>query len=827
MNSLGPDDINLSMDEAGPLSASLDNAPTLLTSKAQGCKSKSKAVTFLDSSQAPVFIPEAPVDEMPLQDRKTKTVTFAASPAIAFAGAPQPPVSFPEAPFDAMLIGQSLGSMGMRATLTDPALMSIRVRDLEELWKTIKEEMGAYCQSHDLDARFRHVCRQDPCPFDHKGSPFCSSCGAWQPVRPLAPNMHLVVARYVKPWTRRHRLSYAGALIAMKCAGASKGVSKVDMESEMRAQTFISHSWEELFEDFVTTAVNALERDNRVWICSLLIDQNKDIGSTLGTDLREVPFARALRRADRVINFMDSEAITLTRSWVVFETYLAVLSMKKTFHVSLPNNSDRDAWDSVYAKLQDLDVRKCQASVHADHDMIMKFVDGQEDALNTAVKQTIGRACQHASALEAARSGNLAALQSHPEPLCEDAGHTTSLHLAAGNGTTCDPLNFLLEQRADITKENKDGDVALHCAARSGGVDNVLRLLWANADIMSKNNSGVTPLHIAVEEGRSEMAIRLIELGASVDILDAEGRRPLHCSVSTGTAGLAKLLVKRGAVVDATTKSGKTALHLAAKKHGCEDLAAALIELGARVDAKDKDGQTPLHLAACTGCKCVAERLVSMGAAIDVRTILDWTPLHWAAYEGFSQTAERLLALGADVDAKTTSGRTPFVLAASNGAVHTVHLLVKWGAATGIADRSGKMALHWAAENGHTETVCHLIKLGLPTNAVDRDGKTALHFAAGQGHVETATLLLEFGASVNMPEINGRTPILEAAFFGQDETVQVLLDLGADAEDMCKAACVSSSSPTYHRANTLQTEMAARLFRAERQDAFSPACRVM
>merc|ERR1740129_418275 len=114
------------------------------------------------------------------------------------------------------------------------------------------------------------------------------------------------------------------------------------------------------------------------------------------------------------------------------------------FHVSLPNNSDEAAWESVAQKLEHLDVRQCEASKQSDHDMIMGFVGAQDDALNAAVKQVIRRACQHARALQAARTGDLLTLKSHPEPLCEDAGFTTTLHFAAEAGLV-PVLAYLIE----------------------------------------------------------------------------------------------------------------------------------------------------------------------------------------------------------------------------------------------------------------------------------------------------------------------------------------------------------------------------------------------
>lgn len=727
-----------------------------------------------------------------------------------------PPVPYPEPPFDSRLVELSLRkNPHVHKIVQDAAVCAIRVRDLEDLLTTIQPDMAAYCHAHTVDEGFRHVCQHDPCPFDHTGVPHVDAKSANGPQKALSPNMHLVVGRYVKPWTRKHKVSYAGALIAIQAARTRSA------NLDMRASAFISHNWEELFEDFVATALNALHRDDLVWVCSFLIDQNADIGKTLGTDLREVPFARALRRADRVINFMDSKAATLTRSWVVFETYLTLTDPRDIkFHVALPNNSDRDAWDAVCQQLQCLDVRRCQASKQSDHEMIMKLVSGNEDSLNDAVKAIIGRACVHAGALEAARVGNLAALKNHPEPLCLDAGFTTTLHFAA-EAQSEETLVYLIESRADVSAKNKDGDVALHYAACTGRVGNLTMLLQASADICAKNNEGSTALHVAVQNGQNDMAAKLIELGSSVTAVDEEGMTPLHCSTTRGDVTLATTLAKFGALVNAQTHIGRTPLHLAAL-NGQKLMVSNLISLKALVDAQDSNGETALHCAACSGHTITAETLVELSAGIDTKTKRGWSPLHWATYEGFAATANRLLELGALVDAKTSSGRAALQLAASSGHAAVATVLFKHGAAIDSEDAHGNTALHWAAVNGHTRTVNQLVQLGIPIDAKDHLGKTALHTAAAKGWTETVTSLISLGALLDVIDATGKTPYQEALQCGHAETAEQLRGLQEDDEEFSPA-----SSAAISRSCTMQTEMVARLNRAARKEQAEARCSVM
>lgn len=714
-------------------------------------------------------------------------------------------VRYPEPPFDSCLLDLSLRKdPSLRNIIDDPAKCAIRVRDLEDLLNVIKPDMTAYCDAHSVDDAFHHVCHQDSCPFDHKGVPHVNMDRAVGDIKPLSPNMHLVVSRYVKPWTRKTNVSYAGALIAIQAARAD------GTPPDMKAHAFISHNWEELFDDFVTTALNALDRDSLIWVCSFLINQNADIGKALGTDLREVPFARALKRADLVINFMDGKAMTLSRAWVVFETYLALTDPRGiSFHVALPNNSNREAWDLVSQKLQDLDVRHCQASIPSDHAMIMKLVAGNEDKLNSAVKATIGHACLNAGALEAARSGNLEALKSHPNPLCHDAGFTSVLHYAAESARV-DVIVYLIELRAHVDQKNKDGDSALHFAARNGCNEGCLILLKAGAEISIRNNTGATPLHAATEVGDTEMANALIELSSDVNVVDHEGMTPLHYTAMTGQVDVAAALL--GAIVDSRNKLGRTPLHFAAF-HGKAYMAETLLHWRATVDAEDKNGETALHCAAYCNRMRVAEELICASADIHAKTKSGWSPLHWAAYEGFENMVFALLERGSSIDAKTRSWRSALHIAASNGHDAVVTVLSKQGADVSVIDGSGKTALHWAATNGHESTVSKLVKLGVPIDACDSSGRTALHAAAGKGNTEVVATLIMLAGAVNITDSHGRTPYQEAEHNGHLETMEKLEALGAE---------VVISSPSFtsrlRYSYTMQTDMNARVFRAGRRE---------
>jgi ankyrin repeat protein len=72
---------------------------------------------------------------------------------------------------------------------------------------------------------------------------------------------------------------------------------------------------------------------------------------------------------------------------------------------------------------------------------------------------------------------------------------------------------------------NKDGETALHDAARVENTDIVVLLL---ADVGAKAKTGETALHFAAKEGHERTAIALLERGADVREGANDGREALH-----------------------------------------------------------------------------------------------------------------------------------------------------------------------------------------------------------------------------------------------------------------------------------------------------------
>lgn len=257
----------------------------------------------------------------------------------------------------------------------------VTVQQIWRLWEQIQDDMLEYSSCHYLDAKHKHVCREKHCRFgDHRGVEFTSEGeGMFQaPLKPMEPNMHLVVSRYVKHFTAGQGQEGAGCSYA----------TFLNRGCPLRATHFVSHCWDHNFESFAT-ALLAWE-ETTVWVCSFALNQHGNIQEMLGDDVTQSPFALALQKATEVLLVIDEKALPLTRSWCVYEIWLARKEGKQPMIV-LDWKLDKDTLSLLEHNVKQLDLRNCTASNQEDHDRIMKAIKdvSNVEALNSMVRGSI------------------------------------------------------------------------------------------------------------------------------------------------------------------------------------------------------------------------------------------------------------------------------------------------------------------------------------------------------------------------------------------------------------------------------------------------------
>jgi ankyrin repeat protein len=85
-------------------------------------------------------------------------------------------------------------------------------------------------------------------------------------------------------------------------------------------------------------------------------------------------------------------------------------------------------------------------------------------------------------------------------------------------------VNLLIQSKADVKLQNKNGDTALHFAAGNNfKTDNVQTLLKAGAKIDAQNVLGETPLMKACQTARVDIAKVLVMNGANIHAVNKEG----------------------------------------------------------------------------------------------------------------------------------------------------------------------------------------------------------------------------------------------------------------------------------------------------------------
>jgi len=216
---------------------------------------------------------------------------------------------------------------------------------------------------------------------------------------------------------------------------------------------------------------------------------------------------------------------------------------------------------------------------------------------------------------------------------------------------------LLLRGGADANLSDHRGFAPLHAAVEKWQPATEMRneassLLWlllenrANVDAQTKD--GRTALHIAASQGYTSVAWLLLENGATPTLRSNSGSTALHCAATEGHVDVAELLLTRKGgtdLVHVADLEGRTALHTASSSGGTV-MVKLLLDSGAQIDAQDREGYTPLHLAVMQERLEVVVHLVKMGADVNAmasKRKKRWTALHEAVHVGNGEIVNALL----------------------------------------------------------------------------------------------------------------------------------------------------------------------------------------
>ncbi|XP_023317997.1 ankyrin-2-like [Trichogramma pretiosum] len=321
---------------------------------------------------------------------------------------------------------------------------------------------------------------------------------------------------------------------------------------------------------------------------------------------------------------------------------------------------------------------------------------------------------------------------------------------------------LLLENGADVTLVNNEGDTVLHLLFKNNAEENPIILeavklfLERGVDVNSRNNDGYSALQLAVRFCRD---IRVIELllkhGVDPNIVD------INC--------------------------GWTALHFICHQHKLTRFHLIMIQLLIQyktdVNIQNKDGCTPIM------------NLFSYAEDYKLRL----------------KVCKLLLENGADVTLINNEGNTVLHLIFKNNAeknpiiFEAVELLLKSGVDVNKQNEKGYSALHLAADHcEHVKIIDLLLKNGADPNALDKNGLTALSYICTKPnsadrdvtctklkevHLKMIKLLIQYKADPYVKNHQNSSPIMylfEGDFCIGDELslrmkiFKLLVESGAD-----------------------------------------------
>jgi len=322
----------------------------------------------------------------------------------------------------------------------------------------------------------------------------------------------------------------------------------------------------------------------------------------------------------------------------------------------------------------------------------------------------------------------------------------------------------------------KQGEPALHRAARLGDADAIRSQVAAGADVNASFDMGLdpgarstmaTPLMVAAGSGDGatvETLRLLVELGADpMKVLSNQSAatfaaRGLGWNYRPGgDAARLQALLDAGAPIAGNSKLANRAIGDAAEQGDLERL-KILVAAGCDVNGYDRSDDEPVR-------KTWADRLVGI---IESKVV-----------------QKKFIKAGIfTADARTSPlypFEIPLFMAAQSGNLESVAFLIEKGAQLDMRDQGGNTAMF---EAGSKEVVDFFVQKGLSLEIPNRYGWTALTNAVCDGldSLDLARWLIEAGADVNATHDRGYTVFMSAASSMERHVdfLKLLAESGAD-----------------------------------------------
>ncbi|KAJ5239807.1 hypothetical protein N7468_004426 [Penicillium chermesinum] len=160
-----------------------------------------------------------------------------------------------------------------------------------------------------------------------------------------------------------------------------------------------------------------------------------------------------------------------------------------------------------------------------------------------------------------------ALLKNGADPNGQDNDGLTALHRAASNSKLAPFVHLLLEYKADVTIQAKDGTTCFVKALKARDRSLMKRFLKADASLINAAGAkGTTPLHYAASRGMDSEVDFLIQKEANINAVNDFGETAAHQALKMNKFETAKKLVVAGIDLDIPNRSHETVFLLCMKQ---------------------------------------------------------------------------------------------------------------------------------------------------------------------------------------------------------------------------------------------------------------------